>query len=157
MLEAIAAAAFFATATPDPARFVAHEPKDWVQAPPAPQNRLISDDGALDVGVGLYTDCTRASDLTHTAAAIDACIGGRTYFIGHNPGPFTQLLDLSTGSELTYFDGAGTAHRYRIVGMRTWNRFWGAPPLQEPDVTAQFQTCLTLDAVWDRILDAVPE
>ena len=153
----LAAAAFVSTTAPDPGRLVAHEPKEWVQLAPNPHDRLVSDDGVLDVGVGSYTDCTRATDLTHTEAAIDACIGGRTYFIGHNPGPFTALLDVHTGSELTYFDDSGTAHHYRVIGMRTWNRFWGAPPLQDPGVTAQFQTCVTLDAVWDRILDAVPE
>lgn len=155
MLEMLAAAAIAALATPETPP--AHEPKEWVSAPPAPQNRLVSEDAGLDVGVGLYADCSRATELTHSGAAIDACIGGRTYFIGHNPGPFTPTLDLKPGSEITYFDAAGHAHAYRVVGARTWNRFWGAPPLARPDVTAQFQTCLTMDAVWDRILDAVPE
>ena len=157
MLDVLAASAVLALAHAEAQPVPFHEPKEWVQVAPPPRDRLVSDSGALDVGVGLYTDCSRATDLTHTEAAIDACIHGKTYFIGHNPGPFTATLDLKSGSELTYFDDAGTAHRLRIVSERTWNRFWGAPPLARPDVTAQFQTCVTLDAVWDRILDAVPE
>ena len=157
MLDALAVSAIVSLANPDLRPAVSHEPKEWVQVPSPPHDRLISDSGVLDVGVGLYADCTRQTELTHAEAAIDACIPGRTYFIGHNPGPFTPTLDLQVGSELTYFDDSGTAHRYRIVGERTWNRFWGAPPLAEPGVTAQFQTCVTLDAVWDRILDGVPE
>ena len=155
MLEVLAAAAIAALATPDTR--AAHEPKEWVAAPPPPQNRLVAESAGLDVPVGVYADCTRATELTHVGVAIDACIGGRTYFIGHNPGPFTPTLDLQPGAEVTYFDNGGRAHLYRIVGARTWNRFWGAPPLVTPDVAAQFQTCVTLDAVWDRILDAVPE
>jgi len=157
VLDALAASAVIALARVDPHLGPAHEPKEWVQAPPPPHDRLVSDSGELDVSVGLYTDCTRATDLSHTEAAVDACIHGKTYFIGHNPGPFTATLDLKSGSELTYFDGAGAGHRIRIVSERTWNRFWGPPPLAQPNVTAQFQTCVTLDAVWDRILDAVPE
>jgi hypothetical protein len=157
VLDVLAASAVIALAHADPGPRLAHEPKEWVQVPATPHNRLVSDSGELNVGVGLYTDCTRATDVSHTEAAVDACIHGKTYFIGHNPGPFTATLDLKSGSELTYFDGAGSAHRLRIVSERTWNRFWGAPPLAEPDVAAQFQTCVTLDAVWDRILDAVPE
>ncbi|MEP7106164.1 MAG: hypothetical protein ABI838_09990 [Chloroflexota bacterium] len=121
-----------------------------------PHNRLVSIDLGLDTGVGIYADCTRASELTHESAAIDACLPGRNYFIGHNPGVFTPLLAVKVGTTLTYFDGAGTPHAYRVVGVRTWNRFWGSPPFVQPDVTAQFQTCLTANAVWDQILDAVP-
>jgi hypothetical protein len=124
--------------------------------PAPPRDRLVSTDIALDTGVGVYGDCTRAAELTHASAAIDACLPGRNYFIGHNPGVFTPLLDLKVGNTVTYFDAGGTPHPYRIVGVRTWNRFWGSPPFVQPDVTAQFQTCLTPDAVWDRILDAVP-
>lgn len=144
-------------ATPTGTNVSWHEPKDWVSAPPPPHDRLVSEDAGLDTGVGVYADCTRATDLTHSEAAIDACIGGRTYFIGHNPGPFTPTLNLQPGSEVIYFDDQGAAHPMRIVTARTWNRFWGPPPLTESDVVAQFQTCVTLDAVWDRILDAVPE
>lgn len=157
MLDAIVAGFIGALVTATQPSASWHEPKDWVSAPPAPENRLVAESAGLDVGVGVYDDCTRATELTHAEAAVDACIGGVTYFIGHNPGPFTPILDLQPGSEITYFDGRGTAHPMRIVSARTWNRFWGAPPRTEPGVTAEFQTCVTLDAVWDRILDAVPE
>ena len=126
-----------------------------VDLPPAYRDRLRSDDGSLDVGVGLYGDCSRRTAVTFDGAQIDGCIGGRTYFIGHNPGPFSPLLHLQAGDRLTYFDGQGQSHRYQIIGTRSWNRYWGPPPFLRSDVSAQFQTCLTLDAVWDEILDAV--
>ena len=156
MLDALGAAVITALAIPElPA--AAHEPKEWVSAPPPPRNRLVSLDAGLDVGVGVYGDCTRVTDLTHDEAAIDACIPSRTYFIGHNPGPFTPTLNLKPGDEVLYFDSTGTVHPLRIVSDRTWNRFWGVPPLSQGGVTTELQTCVTLDAVWDRILDAVPE
>ena len=127
------------------------------QPPPAPRDRLRTPGGALDVPVGVYGDCSGMTELTHAAAAIDTCLGGRLYFIGHNPGPFTPLRDVGVGSEIVYYDGAGLPHGWRIVATRTWSRWWGSPPLASPDVVAQFQTCITLDANWDEILDAVPE
>jgi hypothetical protein len=96
------------------------------------------------------------TEVTHAGAAIDTCLGGRLYFIGHNPGPFTPLRSLGVGSEIVYYDGTGMPHGWRIVATRTWSRWWGSPPLASPDVVAQFQTCITLDANWDEILDAVP-
>jgi hypothetical protein len=134
-----------------------HESEDYSTAlPPPPHDRLVSSDVGLDTGVGVYGDCSGASELTHVSAAIDSCQTGRNYFIGHNPGVFSPLVNMKVGGTVTYYDATGLPHPYRIVGVRTWNRFWGSPPLVQPDVTAQFQTCLTLDAVWDQILDAVP-
>jgi hypothetical protein len=125
------------------------------QPPPPPRNRLRSDDGSLDVSVGVYADCTGMSEVTHDGAAIDTCLGGRLYFIGHNPGPFTPLRDFATGSRIIYYDDSGLAHTYRIVETRTWSRWAGSPPLASSDVVAQFQTCITADGNWDEILDAV--
>jgi hypothetical protein len=126
------------------------------QPPPPPRNRLRSDDGALDVSVGVYNDCTGMAEVTHEGAAIDTCLGGRLYFIGHNPGPFTPLRGFGTGSEITYYDDSGLAHTWRIVETRTWSRWAGSPPLATSGVVAQFQTCITADGNWDEILDAVP-
>lgn len=128
----------------------------YAPPPPPPENRLVSAQLGLDTGVGVYADCSRVTELTHESAAIDACLPGRNYFIGHNPGVFTPLLNTQVGDTITYYDAGGNAHPYRVVGIRTWNRFWGSPPFVEPDVVAQFQTCITLDATWDQILDAVP-
>ncbi len=121
--------------------------------PPPPHDRLVG--AGLDIPVGWYSDCRGGTELTHSAAAIDTCLPGRNYFIGHNPGPFSPLATAEVGSLLTYYDGGGGAHQYRVVAARRWYRFDGPPPLAQPDVRAQFQTCLTLDATWDRILDAV--
>ncbi|HEX6547355.1 MAG TPA: hypothetical protein VF134_01270 [Candidatus Dormibacteraeota bacterium] len=158
MLHLFSLAAFLLAAqAPAPAPTI-REPKEWITAPaPPPQNRLISDQVGLDVPVGVYGDCSGKAQLGYSGAAVDTCIGGVEYFIGHNPGPFTSTLDLKPGSILTYFDGNGTAHNYRVVSERTWNRFWGPPPPSQSGVAAQLQTCVTVDAVWDRILDAVPD
>jgi len=128
-----------------------------VALPAPPRDRLVSGDLALDVSVGLYSDCRGGQELTHDGAAIDTCLTGREYFIGHNPGPFTPLLNAVAGTRFTYYDSTGLPHPYRVVSARTWNRWSGSPPFTQSDVVAQFQTCLTLDANWDRILDAIPE
>ena len=127
------------------------------QPAPAPRDRLRTPDGALDVPVGVYSDCSGLTEVSHQGAAIDTCMPGRLYFIGHNPGPFTPLRDLGVGSKLVYYDGAGMPHGWRIVATRAWSRWSGAPPLASSSVVAQFQTCITLDANWDEILDATPE
>jgi hypothetical protein len=127
--------------------------------PNAPHNLLLSADGNLDTTVTTYSDCTGATELTHSAAAIDTCVSGRTYFVGHNAGVFTPLLDLGVGDIITYYDSDGAAHRLRIVDVRdNWLRANGVPPLANGDVVAQFQTCETAypDGSHDRILDAVP-
>jgi hypothetical protein len=126
------------------------------QPPPVPRDRLRTADGSLDVPVGVYTDCSGMAPVSYDGAAIDTCLDGRLYFIGHNPGPFTPLRSLGVGSEIVYYDGMGMPHGWRIVATRTWSRWSGSPPLASADVVAQFQTCITLDADWDEILDAVP-
>ena len=125
-------------------------------APPVIRNTLMTPDGTLDTSVGYYTDCTGQSALTHEGAAIDTCIGGRWYFIGHNPGVFSVLAGVPVGQLIYYYDGAGRLHTLKVVAERVWMRSAGVPPLATPNVVAQFQTCLTLDGSIDRILDAVP-
>jgi len=130
-----------------------------VQVQTGPPNILVSADGTLNTTVTTYSDCTGQSELTHAAAAVDTCVSGRTYFVGHNAGVFTPLLNLGVGDIITWDDGSGVVHRLRIVAMRdNWLRADGVPPLASPDVVAQFQTCETAypDGSHDRILDAVP-
>lgn len=127
-------------------------------AAPGPRNLLLSADGSLDAPLTVYDDCSGQSELTHDAAAIDTCVGGRTYFVGHNAGVFTPLLSLHTGDVITWYDSAGAAHRLRIVAVRdNWLRDDGVPPLATSAVVAQFQTCESAypDGSHDRILDAV--
>lgn len=125
--------------------------------PPAPpRNLLRSDDGRLATGVGIYSDCSGNTPLTHSEAAIDTCVTGRTYFVGHNPGVFTPLLSESVGSIITWWDGNATAHRLRIVAVRSWTWSNGVPPPVSGAVTAQFQTCEVSDGSKDWIYDAVP-
>lgn len=131
---------------------------DTAPLPPPPVDRVVAPEVGLDVPfVGDYTDCSRYTDVSHAGAQRDACLAGHdTYFIGHNPGPFTPLMNAQVGTTITYYDPTGLPHSYRVVAIRSWAAAWGAPPFTEPDVAAQFQTCLTLDGTWDRILDAVP-
>lgn len=143
------------TAVPTPAPPPPPPPPTRPPAPPPPPHNLLrSADGRLDTGVGTYSDCTGATPLTHAMAAIDTCVGGRTYFVGHNPGVFTPLLSESVGSIITWWDGAGNAHRLRIVSVRQWQSANGVPPMVNGSVVAQFQTCENASGSVDWIFDA---
>jgi hypothetical protein len=124
--------------------------------PPGPHDRLVSADGTLNVKVGLYTDCTGKSPIDRHQADIDSCFVDRTYFVGHSPGVFSPLLRMGVGSLITWYDGDGASRSLRIVSKRDLPRKTQALSLSQPEVVAQFQTCLTADGSLDRILDAVP-
>jgi hypothetical protein len=123
----------------------------------ASNGMLTSDDRTLRAGVGTYTDCSGRTPLQKGEAAIDTCITGRRYFLGHNYGVFTPLLHMQPGDHLEWTDGRSVRHRLRIVAVRDWVPSDGAPPVVEPDVVAQFQTCVKEDGSLERILDAVAE
>jgi hypothetical protein len=124
--------------------------------PPVVRNYLTSGDGTLRTGVGVYGDCSGQTPLTHATAAIDTCVGGPLYFVGHNVGVFTPLMHMDVGAIITYYDGAATAHAWRVVSVRAnWASANGVPPATGPDVVAQFQTCVVADGSVDRILDVV--
>ncbi len=118
---------------------------------------LTSDDQTLHAGVGTYSDCSGRTPLQSGEAAIDTCISGRRYFLGHNAGVFTPLLHMQRGDHLDWTDGYRARHRLRIVAVRDWVPSDGAPPVTRPDVVAQFQTCVREDGSLERILDAVQE
>ncbi|HEX3606407.1 MAG TPA: hypothetical protein VH134_10830 [Candidatus Dormibacteraeota bacterium] len=118
---------------------------------------LNSDDHTLHASVGTYSDCTGRTPLQSGEAALDPCIKGRHYFLGHNAGVFTPLLHMQPGDHLDWTDGRGADHRLRIVAVRDWYPNHGAPPVTEPDVVAQFQTCAREDGSLERILDTVQE
>jgi hypothetical protein len=126
-----------------------------VSAPTSYRNRLISADGTLNTFVGYYGDCSGRTALTRSSAAIDTCVGGRTYFVGHNPGVFTPLFHMGVGTIITWYDGGGRAHRLRVIGVRTVYRSAGVPSLLAGAV-AEFQTCIAADGSVDRLLDAAP-
>jgi hypothetical protein len=123
--------------------------------PGGPTDLLTSADGTLHAAVGVYTDCTGAAPVPTGMAAVDTCVRGRTYFVGHNQGVFTPLMHMGVGSLLTWYDAAGAVHRYRVVAVR--DTPGGARPLTTATrrVDAQFQTCAVADGSVDRILDAV--
>lgn len=120
-----------------------------------PHNILFTADRSVYTGVGAYSDCTGRTQLTHTAAAVDTCVAGVTYFIGHNPGVFTGLMRAGAGTLIGYYDGAGRLHNFEVIAARTWLRRDGVPPPVQDGVVAQFQTCVTADGSVDRILDVV--
>jgi hypothetical protein len=142
-----------------PAPVVAPAPR-VIRRLPVPvvrRNWLTSGDGTLSTGVGVYSDCSGASELTRASAAIDTCIDGPRYFVGHNAGVFTPLMHMGVGSVITYYDESGVAHVWRVVSVRAnWRSTNGVPPATQPDVVAQFQTCAVPDGSIDRILDVVP-
>lgn len=118
---------------------------------------LTSDDRSLHTGVGTYTDCSGHTPLQSDEAALDSCIPGRSYFLGHNVGVFTPLLHMRVGDHIMWTAPQGDQHRLRIVAVRDWTASRGAPPVSRRDVAAQFQTCIRQDGSVDRILDAVEE
>ena len=120
-----------------------------------PRNRLASADGSMDTGVGVYADCHGATPLPRYEAAIDTCVSGRIYFVGHNPGVFSPLFNQGVGALIAYWDGAGVRHELRIIARRDWARDQdgGLAPPVSGDVVAQFQTCISTTE--ELILDAV--
>ncbi len=117
---------------------------------------LISADGTLSTPVGIYSDCTGRSPLARMEAAIDTCYPAPTYFLGHNLGVFSPLMHMGTGSLITYYDGDGQAHLWRVVFIHDgWPIGPGRPAPTGPDVVAQFQTCASGDGSIVRVLDLV--
>ncbi|MEA2618224.1 MAG: hypothetical protein QOE72_4007 [Chloroflexota bacterium] len=125
-------------------------------APGGARNLLTSADGTLNTPVGVYSDCSGATAVPTGMAAVDTCVRGRTYFVGHNQGVFTPLMHMVVGSIVTWYDARGAVHRYRVVAVRD-TPGGGARPLTTTThrVAAQFQTCAVADGSVDRILDAV--
>lgn len=127
-------------------------------APQVLRNSLTSGDGTLHTGVGVYADCTGQTPLTSSEAAIDPCTSGPTYFVGHNVGVFTPLMHMTAGATITYYDGSGTAHHWRVVSVRDDHASaTGVAAPTQADVVAQFQTCETYSpsGQYDRIVDVV--
>ncbi len=115
-------------------------------------NTLIG--GGVDVSVADYSDCTSQSPVPSGVAAIDTCVTWDTYFIGHNPGVFTPILDMADGTVMTYYDSSDVAHRYVVEGSVETS--FGDPVTQPPEGSAaQFQTCVTPTGSVTRIFWAV--
>ena len=135
-------------AAPPPARHVASPaPSTRVAVTPTPaavpqrRNRLVGT--GLDVRVSTYSDCTGRTPLPRTSVAIDLCVTTDMYFVGHSfGGPFTDSGTHTTVRTLTWYDAAGVAHRYTIVGHQ-YTRAYGPADIPPPGTAAQFQTCLT--------------
>jgi hypothetical protein len=126
-------------------------------APAPPSNHISSGNGAIDTGVGWYSDCSGRSIVPHGDAVIDTCVPGRLYLLGHNPGVFSGAFSLDMGATLTYNDSSGVAHHYRVVGVRTIETQSSAfpPATVRPDVSLQLQTCVNSSGSVVRLIDAV--
>lgn len=121
--------------------------------PPAhPGYNELLGPGGLYTGVTNYTDCTGRTPLTTYSAALDTCVTGRAYFVGHNPGVFSPILNYHPGDVVTFYNGRGLQDHFTVVGSRDWVWGNGIPPLL-PGARVQFQTCLTADGSVDRIVD----
>jgi hypothetical protein len=123
-------------------------------APGGPRDWLTSADKTLSTAVGVYSDCSGAAPVPQNMAAIDTCVKGRIYFVGHNAGVFTPLMHMAAGALITWYDGRGVAHVFRVVEVHDTA---GAQPMTAPSqksIVAQFQTCETPNGSVDRILDA---
>jgi len=96
----------------------------------------------VDVRVGVYTDCTGQAFPADGVASIYTCVPWDTYFLGHNPGVFTPLLNMPDGTILTYYDASDAAHQYVIEGHAETS-VGGPVPYPPAGTTAQFQTCVT--------------
>lgn len=122
--------------------------------PPAdPTRNVLSGPGGLYTGVTNYTDCSGHTRLTNASAALDVCVRGRTYFVGHNPGVFSPLLHYAPGDVITFLNGAGQTDHFTVVTVRDWAYVNGVPPLSA-GARAQFQTCINPSGSLDRVLDA---
>jgi hypothetical protein len=106
----------------------------------------------IDAQVGTYADCSGLSPIPQGVSR-DTCVSV-PYFVGHNPGVFAPLAGYGTGTVIDYWDHSGSKHVYRVVAVRDWARVNGYAPVI-PGAVAEFQTCVTPDAVVLRILDAV--
>ncbi|MEA2670333.1 MAG: Sortase domain [Chloroflexota bacterium] len=108
--------------------------------------------------VSTHGRTVRPRGCSGSEAAIDPCTSGPTYFVGHNIGVFTPLMHMTVGSIITYHDGSGAAHPWRVVSVRDGHpSATGVPAPTQADVVAQFQTCESYSPTghYDRILDVV--
>ena len=129
-----------------------------VDAPavPATHRDMLVGPGGLHARVTTYADCTATAPLDRGTAAIDLCVTGRAYFIGHNPGVFTPLLSMGPGSLIVWWDHSGTAHRLEVADVDLGTSARGADATPPAGVVAQFQTCEVADGSVIRVLDAIP-
>jgi hypothetical protein len=122
-----------------------------------PVDVLVSADGRLRVPVEPYADCSGRTQLSYHTAYIDVC-GSVPYFGAHDVDwLFAPLLTMSWDSTLTYYDGQGAPHRYRLVASHLVPIRSGRanlpPPV--PGSAAQFGTCTDATGKTLHVFDAV--
>lgn len=86
----------------------------------AARSHTISVDGvSMD-----YIDTYQASTAPSSGAGLwmgsdSTTDGSWGYFIGHNPGPFWHVMDLTAGDAITVTDSAGASRTYHVVDVFT--------------------------------------
>jgi hypothetical protein len=85
---------------------------------------------------GTYGDCSGRSPVGWDGAYYEPCMG-LPYWIGHK----AILGAILSTDEITYWDAAGVAHRWRVIGRRVFpagSRY----PGRLAGAVAELQTCL---------------
>jgi hypothetical protein len=86
--------------------------------------------------VGTYGDCTGRASVGWDGAYYDVCMGS-PYWIGHA----AILGAILSADRITYWDGAGAAHRWRVIGRRVLDS-GSRYPGRLPGAVAELQTCV---------------
>jgi|SRR2546429_3927295 len=86
--------------------------------------------------VGTYRDCSGRQPVGMRGAYYEPCMEV-PYWVGHH----AVLGAILHANVLTYWDGAGTPHRWRVIGRRVL-RAGDVYPGPLPGASAELQTCL---------------
>ena len=98
--------------------------------------------GSFEVGssgiviAGTYRDCSGRTPVGWAGAYSEPCMG-MPYWIGHN----AILGAILRADRVTYWDGAGVPHHWRVIGRRVL-RSGSVYPGRLPGAIAELQTCV---------------
>ncbi len=94
--------------------------KPHAVGPRATEPRTIDVDGVTMAYIDSFkTESAPASGAGIWAGSDSTTDGGWGYFIGHNPGSFAPVMDLSIGDAVTICDSAGQTRTYRVIDLFT--------------------------------------
>jgi hypothetical protein len=93
--------------------------------------------GSSGIGIaGTYADCRGRTPVGWAGAYYEPCMG-LPYWIGHN----AILGAILRADRITYWDGAGIPHRWRVIGRRVL-RSGSTYPGRLAGAVAELQTCV---------------
>lgn len=122
--------------------------RDWLEVPSV----------RLSLGVTTYDDCQGSEPLTRVTAARNSCAPPTVPFLmGHNPGVFSPLVGARVGDGVSYWDGSGSEHDFRLTSIDRvpQNQVWehsGAPA--KPHLV--MITCAVADGSVDWVFQGEP-